>query len=64
MVANSKAVRPAKRWRTSSHAVRSPMPAVSGAAMEASSSVVQKEFQAAPDQMRPVAPRSTENALA
>ncbi len=34
------------------------MPAVRGAAMEASSRVVQKEFQAAPDQMRPAGPRS------
>src|SRR5205814_9579735 len=60
MVASSSADRPEKRWRTSSQAVRSPMLAVRGAAMEASSRVVQREFQAAPDQMRPAGPRSME----
>ena len=64
IVTNSNAVRPTKRCRTRTYAVRSPSAAVIGAAIEASSIVVQKDRQAAPDQMIPVPPHSTENALA
>ena len=50
---NSKAPLPRKVWRLSSQAVISPIRAVGMAAMTAICRVVQKLFQAVPDQTRP-----------
>ena len=63
IVPNSNAPWPTKRWRVSSHAARMPSAAVSGAATAESLTVVQNEFHAAPDQMRPCVPHSMPNAF-
>ena len=63
IVANSKARRPAKRWRASSQAVSRPIIAVMGAAAAATSSVVASDGQAEPLKNSPCGACSTWKAV-
>jgi hypothetical protein len=63
MVPNSNARLPWNSWRVSSQAVIRPIAAVRGAEMVAICSVVQKLFQAEPDQRRPNWPNDNEKAV-
>ena len=63
MVRNSNAARPRNRCRPISHAVSSPIAAVSGIATTDNSIVVRKLDHAEPDKNQPPTPRSMENAV-